>query len=81
MKVYIVNKEDTYHNYTLPLKGYKKEEEAVKYMNLCAEEILRDNLGMKLVSVNDQNRSLYYEEDDEDKDFRYIFYISTVEVF
>ena len=81
MKVYIVNKEDTYNNYTLPLKGYKKEEEAVKYMNLCAEEILRDNLGMKLVSVNDQNRSLYYEEDDEDKDFRYIFYISTVEVF
>ena len=81
MKVYIVNKEDTYHDYTLPLKGYKKKEEAVKYMNLCAEEILRDNLGMKLVAVNDRNRSLYYEEDDEDKDFRYIFYISTVEVF
>lgn len=81
MKVYIVVKEDTYHDYTLPLKGYKKEEEAVKYMNLCAEEILRDNLGMKLVAVNDRNRSLYYEEDDEDKDFRYIFYISTVEVF
>ena len=81
MKVYIVNKEDTYHNYTLPLKGYKKEEEAVKYMNLCAEEILRDNLGMKLIVVNDRNRSLYYEEDGEDKDFRYIFYISSVEVF
>lgn len=83
MKVYIVNKENCNCDDGYPLKGFKKEEEAIKYMNLCIEEILRNDKALKLQIVSERNKSIYVENNyfDDGKDFIYIFYISTVEVF
>lgn len=85
MKVYIVNKESIAigDKFTVPLKGFKEEEEAIKYMNLCIEEILRNDPEFRLRVVSDKNKSIYIEDDywPDGKSFWYIFYISTVEVF
>lgn len=83
MKVYIVNKENCNCDNGYPLKGFKKEEEAIKYMNLCIEEVLRNDNELKLQVVTERNKSIYVENDnfDDGKEYLYIFWISTVEVF
>lgn len=85
MKVYIVNKECIAigDKCTIPLKGFKEEKEAIKYMNLCIEEILRNDKEFKLQIIDEKHKVIYIEDDywPDGKSVWYIFYISTVEVF
>ena len=85
MKVYIVNKESgaVTDTYTVPLKGFKEEKEAIKYMSLCVEEILRRSEDFKLQVIDDKHKIIYVEDEygPNGKRIWYTFYINTVEVF
>ena len=80
MKIYVVMEEDVRKGETLLLKGFRKEEKAIEFLNLSVDKVIKCNKNLSIFNISNKNKALYYDDEDSLYYYECAFFIREMEL-